>query len=54
MEGYCIPIDSVLLIILQRRRRIDRSMIGLPTNFKVSTLFSFFFMLFHKIYFNEL
>ena len=53
MERYCIPIDSVL-IILQRRRRIDRSMIGVPTNFKVSTLLSSFFMLFHKIYSNEL
>lgn len=54
MTRYCIPIDSVPLIILQRRRRIDRSMIGLPTNFKVSTLLSSFFMLFHKIYSNEL
>ena len=47
---YCIPTHAVLLIILQRRRRIDRSMIGTPTDFKVSTLLSSYFLLIHLIY----
>lgn len=38
--GYCLSEIYVFsLFILQRRRRIDRTMIGEPMNFKVSLLF---------------
>lgn len=44
---------NVFFFILQRRRRIDRSMIGEPMNFKVSALF-WCLILFSRVKFNKL
>lgn len=50
---YCVPKLNVFFFILQRRRRIDRSMIGEPMNFKVSALF-WCLILFSRVKFNKL
>ena len=50
---YCAPELNVFFFILQRRRRIDRTMIGEPMNFKVSALF-WCLILFSGVKFNKL
>lgn len=50
---YCAPELNVFFFILQRRRRIDRTMIGEPMNFKVSALF-WCLIFFSGVKFNKL